>query len=163
MMGSVSRPNRARATCPSAVIGQRTLWIGALQESHQDGHLHRPNRRTAFHLRGCMHDRGTARRSCLSRAHGRCAQPRAELRDTCPSQYWCQSNARPLRTSHSARFLPATEQVATHLRSYRSVVGSLAEVGTGTGEVRSDTVNAWYSQNRQSWYCFMTKRNASTR
>ena len=26
-MGSVSCPNGARATCPSAVIGQRTLWI----------------------------------------------------------------------------------------------------------------------------------------
>jgi hypothetical protein len=35
MMGSVSRPNRARATCPSAVIGQRMLWIGALLGSHQ--------------------------------------------------------------------------------------------------------------------------------
>lgn len=29
MMGSVSRPNRARATCTSAVTGKRTLWIGA--------------------------------------------------------------------------------------------------------------------------------------
>ena len=35
MMGSVSCPNRARTTCPSAVIGQRTLWIGAWLRSHQ--------------------------------------------------------------------------------------------------------------------------------
>lgn len=35
MMGSVSRLNGPRATCLSAVIGQRTLWIGALRGSHQ--------------------------------------------------------------------------------------------------------------------------------
>lgn len=35
MMSSVSRPNRARATWPSSVIGQCTLWIGALPGSHQ--------------------------------------------------------------------------------------------------------------------------------
>jgi len=37
----------------------------------KDGHLHRPNRRTAFHWRGYMHDKATVPRSCPSRVPAR--------------------------------------------------------------------------------------------
>src|SRR4051812_45492458 len=85
MMGSVSRPKRARATCPSMVTRPTHVVDWRLAGIAQGWAFASSEQATAFRLRVYMHERATARRSCPSRLPGRCAQPRAELRDACPS------------------------------------------------------------------------------
>jgi hypothetical protein len=118
MMGSVSRPNGARATCPSMVTGQRSLWIGALLGSLRDGHLHRPNRRR---LSACADICTIEPRLDVAALPDSLAGALSlALSFVMPAlRVLGQSNARPFCTSHSPRSLAATEQVAT-VRPYGS-------------------------------------------